>query len=111
LLGAFEAIRPRSRGGTAEFLDEWQSNRTNGNEEDWQQILTRESWVLGQLFGAPFVIVKGKAYVGGKTFENLEGRVRSPLRLKYESQATQVSSAISPGTEGSPRPLRERREP
>jgi hypothetical protein len=57
------------------FLNEWQSNRTNGNEEDWQRILTRESWVLGQLFGAPFVIVKGKAYVGGKTYENLEGRV------------------------------------
>jgi hypothetical protein len=57
------------------FLSEWELNRANSTEEDWQQILTRESWVLGQLFGAPFVIVRGKAYVGGKTFENLEGRV------------------------------------
>jgi hypothetical protein len=57
------------------FLDDWEANRTNGNEEAWQEILTRESWVLGQLFGAPFVFVRGKAYVGGKTFENQEARV------------------------------------
>jgi hypothetical protein len=57
------------------FLDEWELNRANGDEEVWQGILTRESWVLGQLFGAPFVFVKGKAYVGGKTYENLEARV------------------------------------
>lgn len=57
------------------FLDEWETNRRNTDEEDWQTILTRESWVLGQLFGAPFVIVQEKAYVGGKQFDNREGRI------------------------------------
>jgi hypothetical protein len=72
-LAAFDAAAGVAR--LQRFLDEWQSNRTNDREEDWQELLTRESWALGQLFGAPFVIVRGKAYVGGKTFENLEGRI------------------------------------
>ena len=57
------------------FLAEWHEHRENAEEEAWQQLLTRESWALGQLFGSPFVIVRGKAYVGGKTFENQEGRI------------------------------------
>jgi Shedu protein SduA, C-terminal len=67
------------------FVEEWEANRSNAKEEYWQDLLTRESWVLAQLFGAPFVIVKGKAYVGGKTYENLEGRVTDFL---YKNRLT-----------------------
>lgn len=72
-LAAFDAAAGIAR--LQRFLDEWESNRTNEREEDWQELLTRESWALGQLFGAPFVIVRGNAYVGGKSFKNVEGRI------------------------------------
>jgi hypothetical protein len=72
-LAAFDAVAGIAR--LQRFLNNWHSNRDNGREEDWQDLLTRESWALGQLFGAPFVIVRGKAFVGDKTFENLEGRI------------------------------------
>lgn len=72
-LAALDAVAGIAR--LQRFLSEWQSNRDNDREEEWQDLLTRESWALGQLFGAPFVIVRGKAYFGGKTFENLEGRI------------------------------------
>ena len=72
-LAAFNAATGIAR--LQHFLDDWNANRDNANEEAWQEILTRESWALAQLFGSPFVIVRGKAYVGGKTYENLEGRI------------------------------------
>lgn len=57
------------------FINEWAANRSNAKEGYWQDLLTRESWALGQLFGAPFVIVGERVYVGGKTYENKEGRI------------------------------------
>jgi len=72
-LAVFDAVAGIAR--LQRFLNDWESNRDNDSEEDWQDLLTRENWALGQLFGAPFVIVRGKAYVGGKTYENLEGRI------------------------------------
>jgi hypothetical protein len=56
------------------FLREWESNRENGSEDYWHELLTTESWVIGQLLGAPFVIVGDEVFVGGKSFENREGR-------------------------------------
>jgi len=82
-LATFDAVAGIAR--LQRFLEEWQSNRENDREEDWQLLLTRESWAVGQLFGAPFVIVRGKAYVGGKTFENLEGRITDFL---YKNRLT-----------------------
>jgi hypothetical protein len=82
-LATFDAVAGIAR--LQRFLNEWQANRENDREEDWQDLLTRESWALGQLFGAPFVIVRGKAYVGGKTFENLEGRITDFL---YKNRVT-----------------------
>lgn len=85
-LAAFDPVAGIAR--LQRFLSDWQTNRQNDKEEDWQDLLTRESWALGQLFGAPFVLVRGKAYVGGKTYENLEGRITDFLyrnRLKATS--------------------------
>jgi hypothetical protein len=80
------------------FLGEWHENRDNGREEDWQAILTRESWVLGQLFGAPFVIVREKAYVGGKRFDNTEGRITDFLgqnRLTGNALVVEIKSPVT----------------
>jgi len=96
-LAAFDAVAGIAR--LQRFLNDWQSNRENDREEDWQLLLTRESWALGQLFGAPFVIVRGKAYVGGKTYENLEGRITDFLyknRLTGNVLIVEIKTPVTP---------------
>jgi len=53
----------------------WDDNADNSNEEFWQKALTEHSFVLEQVFSWPTTIVKGKAYVGGKTVLNTGGNV------------------------------------
>lgn len=67
----------------------WTRNKTNGDEEFWQKTLTKYSFVLSQLFAYPLVIVSGKAYVGGKQFDNKHGNLADFL-AKVTSSATAV---------------------
>lgn len=81
------------------LLTEWQANRENADEGFWQDLLTKESWALGQLFGAPFVIVRGLAYVGGKTYENVGGRVADFLfknRLTGNVVIVEIKTPMTP---------------
>lgn len=57
------------------LLAEWDANEGNPDEEYWQDLLRRNSWVFSQLTGSPVVLLKDKAYVGGKSIENTGGRV------------------------------------
>lgn len=45
------------------------------NEEQWQNFFEKYSWILTHLFPYQVILKKGKAYVGGKTIENAEGRI------------------------------------
>ena len=45
------------------------------NEEQWQNFFEKYSWMLTHLFPYQVILKKGKAYVGGKTIENEEGRI------------------------------------
>jgi hypothetical protein len=95
-LAAFDAVAGIAR--LQRFCAEWHENRENDEEEAWQNLLTRESWALGQLFGAPFVIVRGKAYVGGKTYENMEGRITDFLfrnRLTGNALIVEIKTPVS----------------
>ena len=56
-------------------LSLWEANKGNAEEEFWQQRLEQNAFVLSQVFSYPVVIVKGKAYVGGKGVENTGGNV------------------------------------
>lgn len=53
----------------------WQSNQDNPDEEFWQTTLEQYAFVLSQVFAYPVVIVKGKAYVGGKSIANRGGNL------------------------------------
>ncbi len=53
----------------------WEANQGNSNEEFWQTTLEKYSFVLSQIFSYPIVIVKGKAYVGGKSVTNKGGNL------------------------------------
>ena len=57
-------------------LREWEQNSTNEEgEEFWQDLFARHTFVLSLLFSYPVVIVKDKAYVGGKQIDNRHGAV------------------------------------
>ena len=53
----------------------WESNSKNDNEEFWQGVLEQHAFVLSQLFAYPVVIIRGKAYVGGKRYDNTHGNL------------------------------------
>ena len=53
----------------------WEENKTSSDEEFWQTSLTENSFVLEHVFSWPTMIVKGKAYVGGKSVMNTGGNV------------------------------------
>nr|PZN74680.1 MAG: hypothetical protein DIU57_19025 [Pseudomonadota bacterium] len=65
-------------------LEEWNNNKDNRNEEYWQDTLEENAFVLSQVFSFPVVIIRGKAYVGGKMLDNTGGNIadylgRNPL--------------------------------
>jgi len=54
---------------------EWSNNRRNDDEEFWQKLLARQSFVLEQIFHVPIVVIKSKAYMGGKSIFNQGGKI------------------------------------
>ncbi len=56
-------------------LKQWRANKENNKEESWQQLLSTQSFVLEQVFSVPVVMIKSKAYVGGKSILNTGGSV------------------------------------
>ena len=59
--------------------DVWETNAANGDEEFWQQTLSANAFVLSQVFAYPIVVVKEKAYVGGKLVDNRHGNLADYL--------------------------------
>jgi hypothetical protein len=55
------------------LLDEWRAHEGDAREGFWQGLLTRNAWVFSQLTGSPVVLLKDKAYVGGKSIRNTGG--------------------------------------
>lgn len=50
-------------------------NAKNDNEEKWQKYFAKNSWLLAHLFPYQVILRGEKAFVGGKTIENKEGRI------------------------------------
>jgi len=53
----------------------WKKNKDNSDENFWQRTLSDNSFVLSQMFASPVIIIKAKAYVGGKSIENTGGSI------------------------------------
>ena len=45
------------------------------NEKQWQEFFGTNAWILSHLFPFEVILRKQEAYVGGKTFENQDGRI------------------------------------
>ncbi|HHF3126281.1 TPA: Shedu immune nuclease family protein [Vibrio alginolyticus] len=72
-------------------LEVWNSNQFSTDEEFWQRELTSSSFVLSQIFSFPVVVVKEKAYIGGKTFTNQGGNI---VDFLYKNQMTSNPALI-----------------
>lgn len=64
-----------SRANIAAILRLWASNADNSDEEFWQRELAKHTFVLSLLFSYPIVVIKDKAYVGGKEYDNRRGNL------------------------------------
>lgn len=53
----------------------WKENDANSSEDFWQMALGERAYVLSQVFAYPVVIIKSKAYVGGKRITNRGGNL------------------------------------
>jgi hypothetical protein len=58
-----------------EAVSFWTANHDNDSEEFWQNCIEQRAFLLQQLFSYPIVLVRGKAYVGGKRLDNRHGNV------------------------------------
>ena len=78
LLGQYDLVNLNSALGVASLkraIKKWHENRRNPDEEFWQNTFSGQAFVLEQVFQVPVVIVKSKAYVGGKSVMNKGGHV------------------------------------
>jgi hypothetical protein len=76
----------------------WQHNRENDNEEFWQKTFAAHSFVLSQLLAYPVVLIKDKAYVGGKRIDNAHGSIVDFLGKVASSGAPVLIEIKTPQT-------------
>jgi hypothetical protein len=57
-----------------ELLDEWGKNENNSDESFWQGLFERYPFALEQIFHTPFIVLGGRAYVGGKLVSDQGGK-------------------------------------
>lgn len=80
-------------------LKEWYDNRENSDEEYWQELLSKQSFVLEQIFHLPVVVIKSKAYMGGKSVLNTGGKI---VDFLVKNQITKAIGLIEIKTPKSP---------
>lgn len=88
-------------------LRTWDANASNADEEFWQQALTEHSFVLEQVFSWPTMVVKGKAYVGGKSVLNTGGNIVDFLVRNYLTSNAALVEIKTPATKLLARPYRD----
>lgn len=76
----------------------WSESSENSDEEFWQNELSKHAFVLGFLFACPIVIIKEKAYVGGKRFDNRHGNLVDFLARIPTSNAAVLLEIKTPTT-------------
>lgn len=79
-------------------LNTWATNSNSDDEEFWQNTLTNNSFVLEQVFSWPASIVKGKAYIGGKSVFNTGGNIVDFLLKNRLTQNAALIEIKTPAT-------------
>lgn len=76
----------------------WLANEANGEEEFWQHTLEERAYVLSQVYSYPIVIIKAKAYLGGKQFDNKGGKLADFLLAAESTNAALIVEVKTPKT-------------
>lgn len=79
-------------------LSLWRENENSSDEEFWQRALTDNSFVLEHVFSWPTTILKGKAYVGGKSILNTGGNIVDFLVQNRITRNAALVEIKTPGT-------------
>lgn len=77
----------------------WHKNESFADEEFWQTTLTENSFVLEHVFSWPVTIVKGKAYLGGKSVMNTGGNIVDFLlknRITTNAALVEIKTPATP---------------
>ena len=53
----------------------WTTHAQNSDEDFWQDVFGQHAFVLSQVFCYPIVLIREKAYVGGKRLDNAHGKL------------------------------------
>jgi hypothetical protein len=64
---------------------------TGKNEEEWQQFFKKYNWIFSQFFASPVMLFKDKAYVGGKSLDDSDGKIADFI---YKNSLTQNVAII-----------------
>lgn len=76
----------------------WKENEANANEEFWQDTLQEHSFVLSQVFSFPVVVLRGKAYIGGKGIQGSGGKEADYLLQNVISLHALIVEIKTPAT-------------
>jgi hypothetical protein len=79
-------------------LTVWLENKENADEEFWQTTIGQNSFVLSQVFSFPVIVLKGKAYVGGKGIENSGGNLVDFLCARHLTRNSVLIEIKTPKT-------------
>jgi hypothetical protein len=76
----------------------WENNSDNLNEEFWQSQFAERSYLLEQIFTYPVVLIKDKAYVGGKSIDNSGGNIVDFLYKNTLTNSVMLLEIKTPAT-------------
>ncbi len=79
-------------------LSEWEGRLEEGGEDYWQAALEEHAFVLAQLVAVPILIIKGKAFVGGKGIEYHGGHLADYLAKNPVTQNAVIVELKTPTT-------------
>ncbi len=79
-------------------LEYWKKNQENPSEPFWQAFLEERAYVLSHMFAYPVVVIRSKAYVGGKQLSNLGGRELDFLASTESTDAVILIEIKTPQT-------------
>ena len=79
-------------------IKQWSENKDNDKEEFWQTLLADQAFVLEQVFQVPIMVVKSKAYVGGKSVLNKGGGVADFLVANKVTSTIMLVEIKTPST-------------
>ena len=81
-----------------EGLAIWDGNKINADEGFWQNTFTENSYILSQVFAAPVVFVKERAYVGGMSIMGSGASLVDYLLAHASSRSALVVEIKTPTT-------------